>query len=1076
MDLRIQFIGIVGLAAMLAGCESSSPDAASASAEAPAATGPVLPEVVSFNEHIQPILSEYCYHCHGPDGGTRRPDDQPLRLDRPEDAFALRKDGQPAILKGNPKGSSLMKRVLTKDNDLIMPPPESHKQLKPQEIALLERWIEQGAEYQPHWSFAPVAKPAVPAAGEGWALNPVDAFVADKLGAVGLKPNAADDMRRFHRRLSLDLTGLPADAAATDAFVKAHEKDGQAAVEAEADRLMASTASAEHFARWWLDAARYADTHGIHIDNYRSIWPYRDWVVKAFQANMPWDQFTTEQIAGDLLPNRSLDQQVASGFSRCMATTGEGGAIAEEYEAIYATDQVATVSAVWLGLTTACSSCHDHKFDPITMKDFYSMTAFFRNTTMGAMDGNNANHPPSVFVPHLEDRARWVTLEKELAEQNDKLAKQAKAAESAFNKWLEKPSLKSSVEMDASLEVYLPFDDASGPLNGYVQGKPMQWPAAVERVDGLIGKAPVISGQSISIGDIGNWSRDSQVTVAVAIRIEGKPSGSIVSRMDPALKHRGWELGLENGQPILHVVDRWEDAESRTLAGDALKPGEWHHLVAVFDGSRSGHECSSLFLNGKKLGSKTYPNTVGGLLENKVPLRLGSREGGDSALQGGKVAIQDLRLYRRVVPHKELQELANKKSLRQAVDAQSAKRTKEQVELLRTYFLNQIDPTSLVLREANEKLKAEETKIRARGSMTLVMQEKDGEAFAHILGRGVYTDKGEKVTANTLAALPPMPEGAPKNRLGLAKWLNDPHNPLPARVTMNRTWAHLFGKGIVETVSDFGIMGARPSHPKLLDWLAAEFVESGWNYRHMVKLMVTSMAYRQSGQVSEDELQRDPNNALLSRGPRQRLDGEQVRDMALWASGLLSSEVGGPPVKPYQPEGIWEAVAMPQSNTRSYKQDAGDKLYRRSIYTMWKRTAPPPSMEIFNAPTREVFCVQRERTNTPLQALVLLNDPQFVEACRELALRVMAEASDFDQRLDRITLRLMGRVLGAGERAALKKSFDGFLAGYQAKPEEAMKVVAAGAKPLPEGVDAPQLAAWTLVASQVLNLDETVTR
>jgi len=1081
MDMMLRFLGTAAVAGFLAACDSSSPPSGQAVQTADPVIAPdaapvvKLPEVVSFNEHVQPVLSEYCYHCHGPDSKTRLPEDKPLRLDIEEDAFAARENGKPVILKGNAAESMLVERMKSHDPDLIMPPPASHKQMDEHEIALIERWIEQGAEYEAHWSFGPLEQPEVPQAGEGWAVNPIDRFVAARLEENGLKPNAPDDLRRYHRRMTLDLTGLPPVPAETDSFLKAYEEQGEAAVSAEADRLLATDASAEHFARLWLDAARYADTHGIHIDNYRAIWPYRDWVIRAFAANMPWDQFTTEQIAGDLLPDSTLDQKVASGFNRCMATTGEGGAIAEEYEAVYAKDQVDTVSAVWLGLTAGCASCHDHKFDPISTKDFYSMTAFFRNTTMQAMDRNDANHPPSIFVPHLGDRERWQVLEKQLAEKKAALDSRAKQAESEFQAWLAKAEFQPYAEYDTSLELYLPLVEASGPLRGFVKGKPVEWPVEVQRIDGLAGKAPLVSGQSIELGDLANISRNSEITISTYIRVEGKPTGSVIARMDPKQKHRGWDLALEEGKLVLHIIDKWEDAESRAVADSPLEPGKWHHFAAIFDGSKSGHQAIGFQLNGKRLGAKTYPNTAGGLLENKVPLRLGSREGGDNALQGS-VAIQDLRFYRRVLSFGEREKLSRTGQLLAALNTPADKRKEDQVKLLREYYLNNLDQSTLALRKEYEVLRGEEAGIRDRGSMCLVMQEKAGEPSAHILVRGQYTDKGDKVTAATPAFLPPMPEGAPRNRLGLAQWLNDPANPLPARVTMNRAWSNLFGRGIVETNGDFGVMGARPTHPKLLDWLAAEFVKGGWDHRRMVKMMVTSMTYRQSGHMSPEKLEKDANNALLSRGPRHRLDGEQIRDLALSASGLLVNQLGGPPVKPYQPEGIWQAVAMPQSNTRFYKQDSGESLYRRSLYTIWKRTAPPPSMEIFNAPTREVCSVQRERTNTPLQALVLLNDPQFVEACRQLAWRVIGESSDFDGRLDQITLRLIGRVLDADEREHIRQSHADFLAGFKDKPESAKEFVATGASPVPDGADLPELAAWTLVASQILNLDETITR
>jgi len=1034
-----------------------------------------LPENISFNEHIQPILSEYCYHCHGPDSGTREPKKAPLRLDRVEDAFVLRDDGMPVIIKGDPKKSQLVQRMHAKDPDEIMPPPKSHKTMNSGEIAMIERWIEQGAEYEPHWSFAQVKKPELPEAGKGWAANPIDHFIAEKLEKSGLKPNPPEDLGRFYRRLHFDLTGLPPAPEAIEAFEKSAVANPQVAIEAAADQLLASSASAENLARHWLDAARYADTHGIHIDNYRAIWPYRDWVIRAFQANMPWDQFTTEQIAGDMLPDRTLDQLVATGFSRCLATTGEGGAIAKEYDAIYAKDQVETVSAVWLGLTTGCAACHDHKFDPVSTKEFYSLTAFFRNTSMSALDGNKEDHPPNVFVPLLPDRDRWDTLVKETAKTKEQLAARTKAARPEFEKWLATATIKPARDIDSTLAIHLPLDETEGPLRGSVDGQPREWATVNSRIDGPLGKAAVISDEPVDLGDIGSFSRQDQVTYGGFIRVEGEPSGSVIARMNPVESLRGWDLYLENGRPAYHVIDSWDKAANKVVAPKPLKSGVWHHVMVTFDGKISGHQASAIFVDGKNVRAKTYPNSVGGNIETPVHLRLGSREGGDSKLTG-KVALQDFRFYRRLLSEREIEVLAQNSILQGIIKMPADQRSKGQVDSLLDYYTANVDTESREIKTRLDVLETEQSVFRKRGSVTLVMDEKKEEPFAHVLVRGEYANEGERVTPATPAILPPMAPDAPKNRLGLARWLIDPANPLPGRVTMNRTWSYFFGAGIVETSSDFGIMGARPSHPKLLDWLAAEFVDSKWDYRHMIKLMVTSAAYRQSGVVSPEKLEMDPSNRLVARGPRYRLDAEQIRDLALSSAGLLSPQVGGPSVKPYQPEGIWEAVAMPQSNTRTYRQDRGEALYRRSIYTIWKRTAAPPSMEIFNAPTRETFCVQRDLTNTPLQALVLLNDPQFVEASRELASHALQKAPTFDARLDFVTTRLMGRKLDAAEREIVRKSLDTAMSEFRLKAEDALKVVSTGASPLRKDVDVPELAAWTLLASQILNLDETITR
>ncbi|HSP42471.1 MAG TPA: DUF1549 domain-containing protein, partial [Luteolibacter sp.] len=533
----------------LAACDSPQAlviDGAAASngPEADSAVKDPLPETISFNDHVQPILSEYCYHCHGPDSGTREPKDAPLRLDRVEDAFALRENGKPVIIKGKPEESLMIHLMRSGDPDVVMPPPASHKTMKPEEVAVIERWIEQGAEYEPHWAFMPVKRPEPPAAGDGWAANPIDHFIAAKLTDAGLVPNPPEEPRRFFRRLHLDLTGLPPSPEDVEAFVKKHEADPDAAVAGAADELLASMASAEHVARFWLDAARYADTHGIHIDNYRAIWPYRDWVVKAFHQNMPWDQFTLEQIAGDMLPDRTLDQLVATGFSRCLATTGEGGAIAEEYEAIYAQDRVETVSAIWLGLTTSCAACHDHKFDPVSIDEFYSLTAFFRNTSMRAMDGNNAEHPPNVFVPLPGDRTRWSELEKEIAALDKQAADRKTNARGDFETWLANASVAPSREIDSTLSIHLPLAEAEGPIRGNVDGQPREWATKLPLIDAPLGKAPVISDASIDLGDIGSFSRSDRVSYGGFIRIEGRPSGAVVARMTSGDARRGWDLFL----------------------------------------------------------------------------------------------------------------------------------------------------------------------------------------------------------------------------------------------------------------------------------------------------------------------------------------------------------------------------------------------------------------------------------------------------------------------------------------------------------------------------------------------------
>ncbi|MES2981168.1 MAG: DUF1553 domain-containing protein [Verrucomicrobiota bacterium] len=1076
--MKLIYAAALPLFLLLPGCgddsTASSKKPADKSEKKAAENSKALPEVISFNEHIQPILSEYCYHCHGPDAGTREPKKEPLRLDIEADAFKIRESGTPVIIKGNSAESELIKLITSKDKDEVMPPPKSHKVMNSREIALVEKWIAQGAEYEGHWSYEPVVRLDPPK--NDWSEKPIDGFVHEKLAQAGLKPNEPEDPRRFHRRLSFDLTGLPPEPATSDAFVAAYEKNQDAAISAETDRMLETSTSAEHFTRHWLDAARYADTHGIHIDNYRAIWPYRDWVIRAFEANMPWDQFTTEQIAGDLLPKPNLDQKIATGFLRCLSTTGEGGAIGEEYEAIYATDRVDTISAVWLGLTASCASCHDHKFDPFSTKEFYQLTAFFRNNTMTALDRNNAIHPPSIFAPILDDREVFESLQAKISDVDKRIESRKASAKNDFTAWLASAATQGPREIDSTLAVHLPLMSESGKITGKIDGVEKEWPVEPSRIDGPLGKAVVVSEKPIELGDVGNFTRSDQVTYGGFVWFEGQPTGAVIAKIDPSQSFRGWDLWFEDGKPGAHVIDSWDKSACKIQTDAKLKPNKWYHIMIAFDGTQSGHQSLSLYVDGKKTDAKIYPNTVGGNIVTQTPLTLGSRGNGDSKINT-KVALQDFRLYRRLLSEKEIARIANSQMIEEWASLPEDKRSEIQNKALFEHYISVVDTKSLELISERDKLLAEDKKIRDRGSMTLVYEEKpNSPPFAHVLTRGAYAAKAEKVLPETPAMLPPMPEGAPKDRRGLAMWLNDPKNPLPARVTMNRLWYYFFGKGIVETNGDFGIMGARPTHPKLLDWLASEFIASKWNFRHMVKTIVMSETYRQSGHITPEKLEADPANNLLARGPRTRLDAEQIRDLALASSNLLSKRIGGASVKPYQPEGVWSAVAMPQSNTKDYKQDTGEALYRRSMYTFWKRTAAPPTMEILNAPTREIFCVARERTNTPLQALALMNDPQFVEAARALATLVLKEGKDFDQRLDIMTLRLLNRKLETEERAAIQETYVAAEKYYREKPEEAKLALTIGEFKYDQTLPTADLAAWTLVANQLFNLDETVTR
>ena len=966
-----------------------------------------------------------------------------------------------------------------------MPPPEAHHTLTKRDVALIEKWIEQGAEYQQHWSFIKPEKLPVPETSNKnlaeWATNPIDGFILAGMESKGLEPNPEQAAHRLLRRIYFDLTGLPPGAKEVQDFMVAHAQDPLKAINGVLDELFKSPGYGEEQARLWLDAARYADTHGIHNDNYREIWPYRDWVVQAFNNNMPFDQFTIEQLGGDLLPTPTLDQKVATGFNRCLPTTGEGGSIADEVYAMYATDRASTTFGVWQGLTVACAECHDHKFDAISQKEFYQITAFFRNTTMSALDRNNSKHAPSLFVARPADRPRYDAINQEIAalqktDQQTK-GKRNQEREAEYQAWLtqlKNPTPPGNELPVAGLEVHLPLTNPTNNiLEGTAKGQPISLSTEIRTLPGIFGHALQVGDRPpVEVGDYGNFDGKHGFTYGGFIYVEGKPHGAIMARMNANDNYQGWDLWIENGQIGAHVIERWPELAVKAVTKKPLKPKQWHHVVVVYEPSNK-KESLTVYLDGKKTALNYVRNNPGKDIRTIVPITLGSRAANDSRLRG-VVAAQDLQVISRTFKQREVQDLAFK-SMRRGL--QQAPNSKPLLVALRQQFEVQQPAKPSAEQQKIAQLNKEKQVIEGLGSYSLIMEEKPkSKPFAHILDRGNYASKLEKVFPGVPAALAGEETKVIENRLELGKWLVSPDNPLTARVTINRHWHYIFGRGIVETTEDFGIMGARPSHPELLDWLAAEFVASGWDIQHMLRLMITSSTYRQSAILTAEKKHIDPGNIYLSRAPRFRMHGEQLRDLALRASGLLVAEVGGPPVRPYQPDGVWETVAMKGSNTRKYKPDSGQNLYRRSIYTIWKRTAGPPSMELLNAPPREVFCVRRELTNTPLAAFVTMNDVQFVEAVRVLASKALKDSADTSARLDYITIRLLARELETDEKQLATRTLDQALEQFNAAPEDAAKLIGVGEKPADASLPATELAAWTLVASQILNLDETLTK
>ena len=970
-----------------------------------------------------------------------------------------------------------MRRITSTDPEKVMPPPETHKTLEPREKALLERWIKEGAQYQPHWAFIKPERPSLPEVREASSVsNPIDRFVLARLEKEGLTPNPEADRHTLVRRVTLDLTGLPPTPQEVEAFVR---DESPKAYEALVDRLLARPSYGEHRARYWLDSVRYADTHGYHFDNYRSIWPYRDWVIHAFNANQPFDQFTREQIAGDMLDRPTLDQKIATGYIRAGMSTNEGGTIPEENLAIYATDRVETTSQVWLGLTMGCARCHDHKFDPISTKDFYSMAAFFRNTTQPAMDKNVMDSPPILAMPRAEDAKPYATLPGEIEAAQKAYDSHIAAAEPAFETW---QRTQGPADVPTIAEERVDFRLLCDPKDPTT----LRNATAPERTFTFTGGKPQVvssplgpavrlaTGVTADLGELGDVESDQPFSFGAWVQVTDTVDGALLARMDVANGYRGWDLSMKGSRAGVQIISSWNQDALRVMAGPAVSSQGWHHLFVTYDGSRKAKGVK-IYYDGEAQDVYEEVDSLRGSIRTKTPLRINRRSTGDGA---GGAALHDIRFYRSALSAPEVQVLARRGVLEAALAAKPNERTREHLKPLRDYYLAFVDADAKRLREAHDARVGEFEAVKSRTKVTLIAEEKKGqEPFAHILIRGQYDQEGDKVQAAVPAVLPPLPTGAPANRLGLARWLTEPDHPLTARVNVNRFWAQVFGQGLVQSAGEFGITGEAPTHPKLLDWLAVEFRESGWNVKALFRLMVTSRAYRQSAAATPEKLEKDADNRLLSRGPRFRMHGEMIRDLALVASGELSLKVGGPSVKPYQPPGIWEVVAMEESNTKIYVPERGDANYRRSLYTFWKRAAPPPAMETFNAPTREQCAVDRERTNTPLQALVTLNDVQFVEASRRLAEIAIHESGTNDgKRLDAIALRVLARPLETAERNALGPVIRDLRDHYARDARASNALVAVGDSPPVASIPAPELAAWTMVASQFFNLDEALNK
>ena len=1014
----------------------------------PATNPPVL-----FNRDVRPILTDNCFPCHGFDSNKRKAE---LRLDNAEGATAVHKDGKQAVKPSDLAGSELWRRINSTDPKVKMPPPESGRKLKPEQIVALREWIETGAVYQKHWAFEAPVRPALPAVRHSdWPRNDVDRFILATLEAKQLQPSPEATRETLIRRVTLDLTGLPPTPAEVDAFLADHRPD---AYEQLVDRLLQSPRYGEHMARYWLDVARYGDSHGLHLDNERSLWPYRDWVVDAFNRNLPFDQFTIWQLAGDLLPDPTREQLVASGFNRCNVSTSEGGAIDEEFQVRYAIDRVETTSTTWLGLTMGCAVCHDHKLDPILQKEFYEVFAIFNNIAEKAMDGNALLPPPSMKLPSTDQ-------EKEQHQFDDQLAENKKQIQEAVAhlQYVDPATITNAAKPEPKQIVWIEDDFPPKSEPKVNEGnQPNRW---ISRAEG-----PVFSGER-------------------AIQRTGKGLHQVSFEQTDQPLTLGAEakffayVYLDPKDPPKAIMLQFHTAEWRSRANwgdeDAINYGTKGTTERVQMGAlpETG-KWVRLEVEAGKLGLMPGTRITGMAFTQFDGTAYWDKAGLDSV---DDPAVNPALSF--IAWEKTERDLGDKSSAPQKIKdllkKDSAKLEDTDQKKLRDYFLDSVysDPSLESLRAETKAIKERIDAIDKEIPSTMISKELEKPRPTWILVRGQYDKHGEAVGPGAPSILPPLPAGDVTNRLTFARWLVDPKHPLTARVTINRFWQHFFGTGIVKTAEDFGNKGEWPSHPELLDWLATEFMGSGWDAKHMVRLMVTSATYRQDSHVTPKLFEVDPENRLLARGPRFRLDAEELRDYALDVGGLLDFKMGGRGVHPYQPAGIWEAVGYTTSNTAKYSQDHGESLYRRSIYTFWKRTAPPPSMTTFDAPSREKCCARRERTDTPLQALLTMNDPEYFEAARHFGYRMLRDCGSDDAERLRNGFRLVtARVPNEKETAILADTLAAERARYANDDAAAKKVISVGESPVPEDVPVPDLAAYTMIANLLLNLDEAVTK
>ncbi len=967
---------------------------------------------LEFNRDVRPILSDKCFACHGPDAKTKG---IPLRLDIEADAKADRR-GRFAIRPGQPDDSEIIRRVRASQPARRMPPAATGHTVTDAEVATLRRWIAEGAEWQAHWAYIAPKVQTPPATSSRWPRNGIDHFVLARLARERLTPSVEASPETLLRRVTFDLTGLPPTPPEIDTFLR--DKSPQA-YEHAVDRLLASPRYGERMAARWLEAARYADTNGYQFDGERQMWRWRDWVIEAFNRNQRYNDFALEQLAGDLLPKPSLNQLIATGFNRNHRGNTEDGIVPEEYAVEYVVDRVETTSTVFLGMTLGCARCHNHKYDPLTQKEFYQFFAYFNNVPENGRAMKYGNSPPYIPAPTAAQQAELAQREKAIAAERDFLRRHESAISAAQRgaeaRWFPSTGLE-------------------------YHWKPGQ-PAETKEAGGF---------------DIGG-----HFTLAAHIKTPNPPTGALISRMVNTPQGKGYGLYLKDGRVHVHLTSNYVNDAIRVDTERKLEPGREYEIAVTYDG-RVAAAGVQVYVDGQlepvKVSQDTlYRPFVNAGAQFKEPLRIGAG-GGPANKFGGEILTA--RIYNRVLPPEQVAALAGVK----------------RPEFARAAFLESAAAPENVRQSwlKLQRLIDEKERFERTFPTVMIMAESPQPRPAHVLLRGAYDKPGEPVSPRLPAVLPPMPAGVPNNRLGLARWITSPENPLFARVTMNRFWQMYFGTGLVKTVEDFGTQGEWPSHPELLDWLALEFVRSGWDVKAMQKLIVTSAAYRQSSKVTPELQERDPDNRLLARGPRFRLASEMIRDAALHASGLLHESLGGPSVKPYQPAGLWKEISMQDMD---YVESSGRDLYRRGLYTFWKRTIAPPMMVNFDAANHESCTVRESRTNTPLQALNLMNDVTFLEAGRVLGQRMLKEGGQTTgQRLSYGFRLATGRQPSPVEARVLAGSLAYHLDYFSSDPAKAKPYLHQGLSKPDPALPATDLAAYAAVGNLLLNLDETVTK